>query len=136
MKKIHLWLLTVLVLASVMSCISPVNETPPVSFYGEIGRISTSDYNNVAATIPAKTTYTFAEISNYRWQFRSKTQYDFSSAPGGTRTNIYDLLTTKGYSPNEANTTIDNIIQNGNGLLFFTYAYSTDYMIWMYIETE
>lgn len=136
MKKVYLWSLVIVVLVSLISCTIPVSEPPAVNFYGEIGRVSTVDYNNVAATIPSKTSYTFTDISGYRWQFRAKTQYDFSSAPGGTRTNIYDLLTSKGFSPTEANNAIDNIITTGNTLLFFYYAYSSDYMIWMYIEKE
>jgi len=53
-------------------------------------------------------------ISNYRWEFRAKTQYDFSSSPGGTRDDIYELLTTRGYTPNEANAIIDSIINTGH----------------------
>jgi len=137
MKKLNLQILTIMVaLISIMSCSNPVADEPATSFYGELGRISTIDYNSVVATIPVKSSYTFDEIYNYRWQFREKTQYDFSSSPGGTRDDIYELLTTRGYTPSEANTIIDSIINTGNVLLFFNYAYSEDYKIWMYIEME
>ena len=69
MKKLNLQILTIMVaLISIMSCSNPVADEPAASFYGELGRISTIDYNSVVATIPVKSSYTFDEIYNYRWQ--------------------------------------------------------------------
>ena len=136
MKKVVLGIVVLILVFSSFGCSNPASDPVAISFYGEFGRISTTDFNEVLASIPSKQSYTFEEISSYRWLFRAKTQYDFSSSPGGTRDDIYNMLTTRGFSPNEANNAIDSIINTGNGMLFFNYAYSESFKIWMYIELE
>ncbi len=134
MKKWKLCFLTmVLVLISLMSCSDPKID---ISFYFELGRITTAAFDNVVSSIPSKDYYTYDDINNYRWQFREKVQYDFSSKPHNSRDDIHELLTSTGYTPSEANALIDGIINRGNGLLFFSYDSYGDFTVWMYIETE
>jgi hypothetical protein len=131
-KKLSLTLFYIVLFSLVSSCSLSKNET----FYYELGRVSKNDYDAIVATIPLKETYTYNDVKSYRLKFREKYQYDFSSQPNNTEEDIYSFLTTRGFSPSEANSEIDVIKNRGNRLLFFNYAYSSSYIMWMYIELQ
>ena len=112
------------------------NGSSVKTYYYEMKRISTSDYNAFASTHTGGPANTFSQRKGFRQELNRYTFYDFESNSGITESELKTFSGQHGISGSdytEAKKSLDSV---GNLIIFFHYAYSNSYMIWMYVEKE
>jgi hypothetical protein len=130
---VRLVFLGVLMTALVFSfngCDNLTSNSKTQYYYYEFFRISKSNFNSVA--LPS--TATFSAVKNYNDKLKKYSVEFLGSGTDATRQDIYDLLTSRGFSASQANAEIELLNSIGNDAAVFEYTLNNYYYIIAYVE--
>ena len=120
----------------VICCLAFLNgcseDDSNTQYYYEFFRILKTDFNKV--TIPTPPNLTFYAIKNYRDSLRSYSTNFMESGTDATEDDIYELLTSRGKTPSEANIEISFLNTVGNNIFVFVYTLNTTEWVILYLE--
>jgi hypothetical protein len=105
-------------------------------YYYEMGKMPTTDYNDVAMVYPISglSAMTATQIQACRTLVKTKAITDFESGTDCPRSELRTFFITHGFAPNEADALIKVLDQGGNAILFFNDADSLSYKWYMYLQ--
>lgn len=106
------------------------------TYYGEVARITKSDYQTFSSRYNSTSAITYSLLKEARSTLKTYNEYDFASNAGIKRSEMLNFLTQHGFTPLEAESSLNDLDKRGNLLQFYNYKYSNDYIIWIYIEKE
>ena len=139
MKKNSIWKMAMslmIVLAAICFAGCADKEDEEQTYYVEIGRIAKTDYNSLLSQYSNITSPTYTQLKQARATLRQYYQYDFASNTGFKNNELYTFFIQHGFTPSEANSSLNNLDSRGNSLGFYNYAYSENYVCWAYAEKE
>ncbi|MDR1319426.1 MAG: hypothetical protein LBJ90_07355 [Treponema sp.] len=110
------------------SCDDPVSSTQ--YYYYEFFTVTKAYYTSV----PEPTTDSFSAMESYKEQLRSHQAEFLDSGHDATQKDIYDLMTSTGFSASETNGAIEFLNSIGNNVLIFEYKLSNNYYVILYLE--